>query len=424
MRRLMSLCLFLIFLAFPLSASAQSDDDALRVVWMRPTLEADDATVALVAQQIADFEAANPTIDVTLDIMDWATGPDTIRQQIIDGNPPDIAMLGGRHVPSFVADGFIQPLDPFITREFRARFVPAIINEGAIYQGRTFGLPVAASTRALFYNQDLFDQAGLDGPPENWDDLLAAGQALQTETDVAGFGLQGGGGLETNTYFYYFLWGNGGDLYNTSQTESVIDSPEAIEALAYVQTLVTDNATQPAPYDETYARRRALEDAFQQGNLGMVISGPWFINRLRTEAPDLNFGIAPLPYNTTPATYGVADALVMLSTTRQPENAWRLLEFLYEDDRRQAYVLQEGILPVLTNVAEAPDINDDPDFSVFLSLLPAARFEPLHIQSEQISQIVIEAIRAVYRGERTPDEALTDAASRINELLLNTVAGW
>lgn len=422
--RLLTLLLMALLLIPTTNLKAQ-DSATLRVVWMRPSIESDDATIALVQSQVDAFERENVNISVQLDVLDWATGPDTVRQQVADGNPPDIVMLGGRHVPAFVADGLIEPLDPFITREFRDRFVPAIINEGAIYQGRTFGLPVAASTRALFYNTDLFTEAGIDTPPETWDDLLATSQAVGGLNEAtSGFGLQGGGGVETNTYFYYFLWGNGGNLYNASQTESALDTPEAIEALEFVQELVDSGATQPNPFDTIYERRRALEDEFQGGTLSMVISGPWFINRLRNETPDLNFDIAPLPFNTTPTTYGVADALVMMSTSRDKEAAWQLLEFLYDDDRRLEYVLQEGILPVLSNVANAPEINEDPAFAVFLSLLPDARFEPLHVQSEDITQIVIDAIREVYQGNLDPETALTNAAAEIDALLVGTTAGW
>lgn len=396
--------------------------ETLSILWMIPPADYEEI-VALVERFAREFEAENEGVTITVEFADWAVGRETILEAV---NPPDIAMVGARWVPEFVSFGLIEPLDDFMTAGFRDQFVPSIINEGAVYQGRTFGLPVATSTRALYYNLDLFAAAGLENAPQTWDELSAAGKAINDlgQEGVYGFGLQGGDGLETNTYFYYFVWGNGGDLYNQSRTASALDSVQSIEALEYVVSLIEEGATQPEITAEVYARRRGLEDAFQQGKLGMMISGPWFINRLRTEAPDLRFGIAPIPYNTTPTTFGVMDALVILRTSRQKELAWRFLEFLYMPARRLEYTLTAGVLPELQVVAEDTAFIEDPAYAVFLSLLPDARFEPLHINSERISQEVIRAVRSVYLGEASPQEALAAVAESINMIMVASTSGW
>lgn len=420
MRRLwVLLAVFLV----PMSL-VQGQTRVLNILWISsPSTQQD--FFDLLDRFVEDFEAANRGIAVELNYVDTAEAQQALRDAIEAGAPPDLAQIPSRWVPEFVSLGVIEPLDRYITRDFRRQFVPAIINEGAVYQGRTFGLPVATSTRAMYYNLDLFERAGIDHPPETWEELLAVGQAINALGDeIDGFGFQGGGGTETNTYFYYFVWGNGGNLYNASRTESALNSPEAVEALTFIKQLMDDGATQPDPASAQYDRRRILEDLFQQGKLGMMISGTWVINRLRTEVPELRFGVAPIPYHTTPATYGVMDALVMFSTSLEKDLAWSFLEFFYAPDRRKEFALVGGYLPEMTAVAEAVEFQQDPEFQVFLSLLDEARFEPLHIQSEAIAQIVIEAIRSVYLDEAEPKEALDAAAVEINELLDASTAGW
>lgn len=411
--------LLLVLLLFSLPLSAQ--DDSLSVVWMLPP--SDEVLTPLVEEFFTDF-TDETGIEVTLNAVDWAMGKETILEMVEAGNPPDIALVGVRWVPEFVAAGLIEPLDSYLTREFRSRFESALL-AGTLYQGQTFGLPVATSTRALYYNRDLFEQADIDSAPQTWDDLLQAGVAVgELGEDIHGFGLQGGGGVETNTYFYYFLWGNNGDLYNPTVTASALDQPQSVQALSFIKRMIDEGATQPNPTDEAYERRRSLEDMFRSGNLGMVISGPWFAARLRNEAPEINFGLAPLPYNASPATYGVIDTLIMLRTSDSKEQAWQLLEFLYSDARRLAYTQAAGVLPALKVVADDPDFAQDEDFAVFLSLLPEARFETLHIESSAITQIVIDAIQQVYRGEQDAEAALSAAALEINDLLETTGAGW
>lgn len=401
--------------------SRQTSTRSLRVFWMKSPSDP-QATYDLLNGFVTEFEASHSGVDVELVLVDWAEGHDRIQAAVAEGQPPDLAVIGARWVPEFVADGYIEPLDRYMTRDFRRRFIPAIIN-GAVYQGRTFGLPVAASTRALFYNKDLFEQAGIEAPPETWDELLTTGQQIGAlGEDIYGFGLQGGAGLETNTYFYYFVWGNGGDLYNSSNTASALEQPAAVEALEFMRRLVEEGATQPNVLD--YDRRVKLEEDFIAGKAGMIITGSWVEGRLRRDYPDFNFGVAPIPYNTTPATYGVIDTLVMFKTARDKDLAWEFLEFLYDDERRFEYVSLQGVLPELISVAERPELSENPNFAVFLGLLPNARFEPLHKESEQIAQEVIEAVVSVHNGSAEPAEALASAVTTINDLLATTSAGW
>ncbi len=129
---------------------------------------------------------------------------------VAQGKPPTLARVATRWIPEYVASGLLEPVDSYMTQEFRSQFIPLLINEGSQYEGRTFGLPITVSSRALYYNKDLFKKAGLTSPPTNWADLRDAAQAVHAlGTDTYGFGVQGNE-AETSTYFYYFLWGNGG----------------------------------------------------------------------------------------------------------------------------------------------------------------------------------------------------------------------
>ncbi|NDJ52039.1 MAG: sugar ABC transporter substrate-binding protein [Chloroflexi bacterium] len=406
----------------PANTAGGSND--ITVLWMRAPSERQEL-LDLIQSYADDFNAAHEDTTVTIEFVDWADGRDAIEQRVAEGTPPDLAVVGSRWVAEFVNQGLIEPLDRYMTPSFREQFIASLINEGAIYQERTFGLPVAASTRALYYNLDLFEQAGLSEPPASWDELLLAGQVIGAlEEDVYGFALQGGDGLETNTYFYYFVWGNGGSLYDPSQTSSALDSPESVEALVFLQELIQEGATQPDPASDAYNRRRALEDLFQQGQVGMVISGPWLLNRLQDESPDMRIGVAPIPFNTTSATYGVIDTLVMFRTSASKDAAWDFMDFIYTTERRLAYAQTAGVLPELDAVAESEELAQDEQYVVFLDLLPEARFEPPNIHSEEISQIVIDAVRSVYLGDAEPQDALDDAAALIDNLLQDSTAGW
>lgn len=423
MRRLsfvVALCLLL------WGASVRGQEQrTLRILWMGS--DADQHIFDLVQNEfIADFEAENPNVAVEFQTANWDEGRGLIFEAAQNGTLPDLAMVGARWVPEFVSEGLVEPLDPYFERAFLARFVPALMKEGASYDGRIFGLPLQTSTRALFYNTELFEQAGITQAPRTWEDLRAAAQAVSAlGEDIYGFGLQGGGGIETNTYFYYFVWGNGGDLYTGGNTLSALNEAPAVEALTFLQSLIDDGLTQPDPASEQWRDRVDVEALFKKGQLGMVISGTWFVNVLGNDVPDLPFEVTPLPYNTTPATYGVTDTLIMFQSSPEKELAWSFLQFLYDEGRRETFVNTVGILPELSSLATGNRVLlENPQFAMFMDELPTARFEPLHIHSETISQIVIAAVRSVYEGEAEPQAALDEAADAINEFLQAPTRRW
>ena len=370
---------------------------------------------------IQAFEAENPGITVNLSVFAWPEGHDKIQEMIDQGNPPSLARVATRWIPEYVAAGLLEPIDSYMTPEFRSEFIPLLIDDGSQYEGRTFGLPITVSSRALYYNKDLFEQAGIVEPPADWNDLRSAAQAVDAlAPDIYGFGLQGMQ-LETATYFYYFLWGNGGNVLTEDGTRPAFNDIEGQEAFVFMQGLLDDGLTQPNP---TESGRADLENAFVNGDLGMVITGPWLARRLDTEAPGLNYGLSAIPYQVTPTTLAAQDTLILFKQAKNKEAAWKFVEFLYRDEYRLNYNLTEGVLPEKIAVAENAKIKDDPVFGFFMEKLPTGRFEPLNVKSADIATAVSESLQAAYRGEVTPLEALNEAAAQVLGMLSYSATSW
>ncbi len=375
---------------------------------------------------IEDFEAANPDVRVDLRVYKWKDGRPKIEEMIADGRPPDLSNEAVRRVPEYVSKGLVELVDDYMTPEFKSQFIPLLIEEGSRYQGRTFGLPVSLSARVLYYNQGLFDQAGVTGPPESWEELRQAALAVSAlADDVYGFGIPADpASIEVSTYYYYFLWGNGGRVFSPDGTKAGFDQPEGVEALAFLNSLVQERAAPPNPWDYS---RSAMEDAFVAGKLGMVITLlPRLASRLDQEAPDLNYGLAPLPYETAPVTPLVEDTLIMYKTSEHKALVWRFIEFIYQDPYRKEYSEVVGVLPEKVSVAQ--DVAQDPEvaelYAFFLDVVENGRFEPLNIESANVASIVGEAIREVYQGQKDPQEALEAAAAAVNDILFYSASAW
>jgi len=372
---------------------------------------------------IQDFEAQNPDIEVNLTIFKWADGRDKIAELVKQGKPPTLARVATRWIPEYNAAGWLEPIDGYITPEFRDQLITKLIDEGSQYDGRTFGLPITVSSRALYYNKDLFRQVGVDSPPQNWDELKKTAQAIAAlGPNTYGFGIQGKE-AETSTYFYYFLWGNGGDILSEDGTRPAFADAEGLEAAQFLKDMVDEGLTQPDPANSV---RKDLETAFVEGKLGMVITGPWLATRLGTEAPNLEYGLSVIPYQKTPTTLAALDTLILFKQAEEENKkaAWKFVEFLYADEYRLQYALKEGVLPEKKSVAENGKITGNEAFNFFMEKLPTGRFEPLNVRSADISNAVAASLQAVYLGQMTPEEALNSAAVQVLQMLTYSATSW
>ncbi|MFP3434652.1 extracellular solute-binding protein, partial [Paraburkholderia sp. SIMBA_061] len=99
---------------------------------------------------------------------------------------------------------------------------------------------------------------------------------------VAGFGLQGKE-IETDVYYYYALWTNGGDVLN-KQGKAGFDSPAGIKAATLYKSMIDQGLTQPGV---TGYSREDVQNLFKQGRVAMMISAPFLAKQIKKEAPNL-----------------------------------------------------------------------------------------------------------------------------------------
>src|SRR6516165_2075311 len=370
------------------------------------------ATQGIFEGLVKDFIASHPDVDVKIEVVQWDNLEQRLTTDIAGGTAPDIAMIGTRWLVDFVKNDLAEPLDSYLTPEFKARFLENFLGPSTI-SGKLYGLPVAASARAMYYNKDLLAKAGIKDPPEDWDTLVADAKRIKAlGNDIYGFALQGKE-IETDAYWYYSLWTHGGELIEG--TKSGIASPAAVAALSLYRSLIDEGLTEPNP---TGYNRQDIERLFKQGRIGMILTGPWLRGQIKTDAPNLNYGIAQIPAGTRKATYGVTDSMMLFKSSQQEKVAWQFLsEAAFSPKWRIEFTTKESFLPVTKVEAEQPQFTNDPQLKAFTDMLPYAHFAPLIPNWEQIADTTIRALQKVYTGEAKPEAALKEAASSIDSIL-------
>ena len=274
---------------------------------------------------------------------------------------------------SYAADGLLRPADEVLSPETLADIIPSFA-ENAQIDGVQYGIPFIASSRALFYNTDLFEQAGIAAPPETWQELQAAAQAIvDLPGDEIGYGMPLGP-EEAQAESAIWMYGNGGGWVD-EEGNFAIDQEANVEAFTFMAGLVEAGLTQPNP--ATTDRQDAL-NLFYEGQVGMLeglVQSPGIIAE---QYPDLPYAVAPSPHNegAEPAALGVADHFMVFNNEGNEAAAGAFLDYFYAADNYSAFIVGEGFLPVTVSGGEAAIPQFPEELTPFIDALPSAKFYP------------------------------------------------
>ena len=325
-----------------------------------------DNTKAEWQQIIKDFEAKNSGITVNLDVESWTDINNVIKTRVQAGKQPDILNIDA--FAGFASDDLLYPAKDIVSQDTIDDFQPAFVKNASI-DGTQYGLPFIASARALFYNKDLFQKAGLTEPPKTWAEFEADAKKLK-DAGVTAYGMPLGSEeaqAETAIWFY----GAGGG-YGDEKTLT-IDSAENVVGATEMQKIIKDGLTEANPGS---TNRTPLMNVFIQGKIGMQIGLPPIVGQIKDKNPSLNYGIAPIPTKDGSAfTLGVADHLMAFKNkTDKKASIKKFLDYFYSADVYSKWVTEEGFLP--TTKSGADKMASDETIKPFLDLLPSAKFYP------------------------------------------------
>ncbi|NKE62168.1 sugar ABC transporter substrate-binding protein [Lentzea sp. PSKA42] len=280
-----------------------------------------------------------------------------IQSMISEGNPPDIIQVA-ESVHSYSSKNQLLPLNNFIETEkldLVGRF-----GERAAHsydrEGKTWALPDRNGPMVLYYNKDLFDKDGVPYPTADWKwpDFLAAAQKLTVKDGdkTMRYGFAAG---DWWPWWMAFMLQNGGRILDDAG-KPVINSPENAKAMQFYADLVHKHHVAPSKKDYEALKISSPDQLFAQGNAAMIMTGFWNIAALK-ETPQVRWGISPLFKNTKQATISFQSGLAITKSSRRPELAFKVLDFLTS---------AEGQKPIATTGQDAPANREVQDSEEFL----------------------------------------------------------
>jgi multiple sugar transport system substrate-binding protein len=318
------------------------------------------------------FESENPGITIDVDVRSWKTIDGDVADMVKRGEAPDIAQTGA--YADYVKQGALYSADELLNIPTQANFLAQLAEAGKVNQVQ-YGLPFVASTRLLFYNQKLFDQAGLT-PPQDWADIRNDAAALKQKGVTTPFALPLGTEEAQAETMMWLLSGGGGYTDSTDGSYN-IDSPRNISTLAWLQTnLVGAGLTGPVVPAEL--DRAAAFKGFTSGKVGMLNGHPTLLHD--AEKAGIKVGMVPLPGMTgkSKSSMGVADWIMGFKQNHHRKEIGKFLDFAFSDKNVMDFVGQYDLLPVTYSADEA--MQDDAkykDLGKFLAALPTSQLPPV-----------------------------------------------
>ncbi|HPF15983.1 MAG TPA: extracellular solute-binding protein [Thermotogota bacterium] len=369
----------------------------------------DDATGK---QVVEEFEKANPDIEVEFVQLSWANGFDKIVTAFAADAAPDVLELGNTWVANFAEEGVLSNMDWIMETN------KDIVGwNSASYKGDVWGVPWLLGTRAMFYNIDLFEKAGLnpENPPATWAEILEATEKIEAlGNEIYGFGLASGEPYSPwQEWFLPAVWGNNGKVVSTDLTTSLFNSIEVVEAAQFYQKL------------SKYAmltKQDDLMDAFGDNKIGMVVGGAHQISALLTSYPETKFMVTfvPKPSNEKGfhASFAGGEVLTIPDSCDHKAEALKLVEYLV--DPEVAMRVTKGypaVFPSNITAQDDPWFEDHPLEYVFFEQNATAVPVPPTPQWTKIQEKVTEAVEALILDKADVKATLDKYSQQIQDLL-------
>lgn len=350
--------------------------------------------------------------------------------------PPDLFEYFGS-VAQWSTRGALMPLDEYMERDnFDRSKIFAASWEEMMWDGRTYAIPTGTANEAFYWNKDHFRAAGLDPdrPPKTWKELEEYALKLTTynedgSIDQAGY-IPGYWSPFPGSLFLDWPVQKGAKFMEDDGRTVNLTAPANVEALAWEGQLF-----QELGGDKLIEKRASFgygsQQGFASGQLSMILQKSSFVQELQKFAPDLDYGVAPLPVPEDGEQAVIAGSvwIGIPAGAEHPEEAWEFIKYYVQTDTqiRSAQFAADNDLatffPANIEAANSPVQQSQPHNDVFVESMnfahPSTVIPLAHTQFWRSYQTAWDK---VMRGSATAEEALQMAQEEVQNALDEQIA--
>jgi multiple sugar transport system substrate-binding protein len=417
-----AVCLALLFPLLTLGSCTKADDGRVVLRVSNWGGAGDDSEYDQMVQDFyAQFERENPGVDLRIEGIPGEYVP-KMMLNFVAGTEPDVMTVDASSAAIFINNGVLTDLRPFA--EADPEFSLTDYYENVLDIGRRedglYTIPGDFTPMVMYYNKQLFDQAGVPYPRPGWtfDDFLQTAVALtKPERKQYGFAF-----ANWMPGWVMWLWNNGGSVLDPEgrRATGYLDSEKNVETVSFLRDLMVKHRVSP---DLSAVAAQGV-DPFANGEAAMTISGHWAIIGYKNAPkgkdgkPKIDWqrlGVVELPTNLPQSqTVMYSAGYGITRRSRQKELAWKFIKMWTGYELQRKY--NSSGIAVCARKDVSQERATDPVEREFLRIVPTAR-PPKGSEVEGyeiVEKYGKSAIDATLNGGKDVRTALKDAATRID----------
>lgn len=288
------------------------------------------------------------------------------------GQTPDLVAADVVYVPKLLQTNQLRDLTSTVNGlDFKDSLAPSYL-KAATKGGKIFAVPQNPDASALFYNKDLFKQAGLDPqqPPTTWQQIAQDAAKIS----ALGGGVKGyyfsGNCAGCNAYtFIPMIWASGSNVLADDGTSVAFDTPQMKAGLSFYHELFSGGNVPAGAKTDTGANFLA---AFQTGKVGIEGLGAFAVGALASSKID--YGVAPLPgQNGGTASFAGGDMLAIPSKSSHSAQAADFITWFLSEKTQVEVVAKGGGMTARIDLADNKYATATPALVEINKLLASAR---------------------------------------------------
>lgn len=369
-------------------------------------------------EQVEEFNKSQDGVRVsTVSNTDYDTNQQKLLAAIASDSQPDIAQIEIHAIPQFAASGALVPVDEFMEQSeehTKEDFIAGLLNNTQ-YEGETYGVPFNRSVPVFYYNADMFEEAGISGPPETWDDVEEyATKLARPEEKIYGY-------TPVNEWWFFqsMVWSGGGEMTSEDYEEATFATPEAQAGMEMWQSLKQDGVVNVRSGAEAWPQ--TISD-FAQGRTAMYNGSAGDMGQIEDGDPDFEWKATFIPkFEEYAVPTGGANAAILAKDEEKQKAAWEFIAWFTSTDQTIEWSQKTGYLPVKEAAIDDPKMveyfEENPNYKVPIDQLEYARTAPESPDYPEVLESIQTAMDDILYNGKPVAPTLENAEEKSGEVL-------